>query len=70
MMRGRSQRGVRARRRKKRLKKPVTAAVRNPVADAIERVMWMVRVKDCHHICLFCEYYEKCGLDGMPERRK
>ncbi len=68
MMRGRSQRGVRARKRKRILKNPKAAAVSSPITDAMERIMWMFKVRDCRHICLFCEYYEKCGLDGIPER--
>ncbi len=58
MTRGRPQRGGGTRRR--RMERAFT--------DTAERVMWMFRVKDCRHICLFCEYYEKCGIDGIPER--
>lgn len=28
--------------------------------EVIERIGHMFTVKDCKHICLFCEYYEKC----------
>ncbi len=68
MMRRRPQRGKEAHKRKRILKNPKAAAVSSPITDVMERIMWMFRVKDCRHICLFCEYYEKCGLDGIPER--
>ena len=25
-----------------------------------KRFIWMLKVRDCRHICLFCEYYETC----------
>lgn len=88
MTRGRPQRSGEANRKRRLLKKTVTAAVRRRTdvrkavatvgetfvdsmaeafTDTAERMMWMLRVKDCHHICLFCEYYEKCGLNRIPE---
>lgn len=26
----------------------------------LQRFTWMFKVKDCRHICLFCEYYDTC----------
>ena len=26
--------------------------------QVIERILHMLRVKDCRHVCLFCEYYD------------
>ena len=28
--------------------------------QVIERILHMLRVKDCRHACLFCEYYDMC----------
>ena len=28
--------------------------------EIIERIRHMLKVKDCKHVCLFCEYYEIC----------
>ena len=28
--------------------------------QVIERILHMLRVKDCRHVCLFCEYYDMC----------
>ena len=28
--------------------------------QVIERILHMLRVKDCRHVCLFCEYYDVC----------
>ena len=33
-----------------------------------ERLTWMFKVRDCRHICLFCEYYETCRNDGSSQR--
>lgn len=38
------------------------------VKRGIERLTWMFKVKDCRHICLFCEYYETCRNDGSSQR--
>ena len=36
--------------------------------QVIERILHMLRVKDCRHVCLFCEYYDMCKqeMSGMP----
>lgn len=35
----------------------------------IDRIRWMIRVKDCRSVCLFCEFYEQCReeLAGIEE---
>lgn len=38
------------------------------VKRGIERLTWMFKVRDCRHICLFCEYYETCRNDGSGQR--
>lgn len=38
------------------------------VKRGIERLTWMFKVRDCRHICLFCEYYETCRNDGSSQR--
>lgn len=68
MMRRRHERGGRVRKKRMLLNNLVMAAVRELFTDTVERSMWMFRVRDCRHICLFCEHYEKCGIDGLPKR--
>lgn len=34
----------------------------------LERLSWMFKVKDCRHICLFCEYFDTCKADGVSEK--
>lgn len=31
----------------------------------LSRLSWMFKVRDCRHICLFCEHYGKCKEDGI-----
>lgn len=38
------------------------------VRAIIERLTWMLKVKDCRHVCLFCEYFDMCRVDGMSEK--
>lgn len=38
------------------------------VKRGIERLAWMLKVRDCRRICLFCEYYETCRNDGSSQR--
>ena len=33
------------------------------VKRILERLSWMFKVKDCRHVCLFCEYYDMCRAD-------
>lgn len=34
----------------------------------IEKIIHMIKTKDCKHICLFCEYYEMCSREVKAER--
>lgn len=37
--------------------------------QVIERILHMLRVKDCRHVCLLCEYYDMCKQEtGSKER--
>lgn len=39
--------------------------------QVIERILHMLRVKDCRHVCLFYEYYDMCKQEtGNRKRRK
>lgn len=38
------------------------------VGQLFRRFLWMFKVKDCRHVCLFCEYYHVCTIDGATER--
>lgn len=42
--------------------------MRYAVKRGIERLAWMFKVRDCRHICLFCEYYEICRNDGTGKK--
>lgn len=42
--------------------------MRYAVKRGIERLTWMFKVRDCRHICMFCEYYETCKNDGSSQR--
>lgn len=33
----------------------------------IDRIRHMLRVKDCRHVCLFCEYFSRCKEDFDAE---
>lgn len=33
------------------------------IRGAIERIRHMLKVKDCRHICLFCEFYDMCKAE-------
>ena len=35
--------------------------------QVIERILHMLRVKDCRHVCLFCEYYDMCKQETGSE---
>lgn len=37
------------------------------IMAAVARISWMLKVKDCHHACLFCRYYRKCREDGIQK---
>ena len=38
------------------------------VGQIFQRILWMFKVKDCRHVCLFCEHYHVCTIDGATER--
>lgn len=38
--------------------------------EAVARLRWMFKVKDCRHICLFCKYYETCKTEGNTEKER
>lgn len=42
--------------------------MRYAIQSRFERLTWMFKVKDCRHICMFCEYYEMCRNDGISQR--
>ena len=42
--------------------------LKHAVKRGVERLTWMFKVRDCRHICLFCEYYETCRNDGSSQR--
>lgn len=44
--------------------------LRYAIRSRFERLTWMFKVRDCHHICLFCEYYDICRAEGSGKRRK
>lgn len=50
--------GRRKKRRKMKKRKDLIMA-------AVARFSWMLKVKDCRHICLICKYYRKCREDGI-----
>lgn len=33
----------------------------------IEKILHMLRVKDCRHVCLFCEYFNTCKKEYEAE---
>lgn len=33
----------------------------------IDRIRHMLRVKDCRHICLFCEFFDRCKEEYEAE---
>ena len=38
--------------------------------QVIERILHMLRVKDCRHVCLFCEYYDMCKQETGSRKRR
>lgn len=39
----------------------------------LERLAWMLKVRDCRHVCLWCEYFDICkcsetAADNLTER--
>lgn len=38
------------------------------VRSIFERLSWMLKVKDCRHVCLFCKHYHVCTAERAAER--
>ncbi len=36
----------------------------------IGRLTWMLKVRDCRHICLFCEHYRRCREEGIAGKEE
>lgn len=47
-----------------RQKHPYIAQIGYILRYKLQRFTWMFKVKDCRHICLFCEYYDTCRQEG------
>ena len=43
--------------------------IKDLLMELAGRITWMFKVRECHYVCLFCEYYRMCRKDGIPERR-
>lgn len=43
-----------------RQKHPYIAQIGYILRYKLQRFTWMFKVKNCRHICLFCEYYDTC----------
>lgn len=37
------------------------------IGEMIERFLRMFKVKDCRHVCLFCEYFSICKAEDKRE---
>lgn len=40
------------------------------IREIIGRLWWMLQVKNCHHVCLFCRFYSICRVDDGKEGGK
>lgn len=38
--------------------------------EIIERIRHMLKVKDCKHACLFCEYYDMCKEEAKANEHE
>lgn len=38
--------------------------------EMLKRFTWMLKVRDCRHICLFCEYYETCRNEETTKNNR
>ena len=47
-----------------RQKHPYIAQIGYILRYKLQRFTWMFKVKNCRHICLFCEYYDTCRQEG------
>lgn len=50
-----------------RQKHPYIAQIGYILRYKLQRFTWMFKVKDCRHICLFCEYYDTCRQEGKDK---
>jgi hypothetical protein len=50
-----------------RQKHPYIAQIGYILRYKLQRFTWMFKVKDCRHICLFCEYYDTCRQEGQRQ---
>lgn len=51
-------------------KHPYIAQIGYILAYKMQRLTWMFKVKDCRHICLFCEYYDICRAEGSGKKEE
>lgn len=41
------------------------------IRTLLERLAWMFKVRDCRHVCMWCEYYDICkGSETAAESMK
>lgn len=40
------------------------------IGEVIERFLRMFKVKDCKHVCLFCEYFHMCREEEENEVKR
>lgn len=38
--------------------------------EVAERFRHMLKVKDCKHVCLFCEYYDMCKEEAKANEHE
>lgn len=38
--------------------------------EIIERIRHVLKVKDCKHACLFCEYYDMCKEEAKANEHE
>ena len=50
-----------------RQKHPYIAQIGYILRYKLQRFTWMFKVKDCRHICLFCEYFDRCKEEYTTE---
>jgi len=37
------------------------------IRTMFEKIMWMIKRKDCRHVCLWCKYYDQCRNEEDTE---
>lgn len=41
------------------------------IKGVLERLAWMFKVRDCRHVCLWCEYFDICkGFETAADKLK